>query len=152
MKTLWIVTVVAVIAIAGSCGALGDAAPGPITPDADTAEDAMKKFFEAIKRGDLDTAISYFDLKGEYDKMSDEQRKAMGATDYEAFVRRIRAIMEAGKEQGAKMEYEVLGSEVKGDVTIVKVKLKNYGTPEWQEMEWHFKKIDGKWKTGLDQP
>jgi hypothetical protein len=60
--------------------------------------------------------------------------------------------MEAGKEQAAKLEYEVLGSEVKGDVTIVKVRLKDYGTPEWEEHEWHFKKIDGKWKTSLDQP
>jgi len=144
MKTLWIVTVVAVIAIACGCGTRGGA-----TPDAETAEAAAKKFFEAGKTGDLDTAISYFDLKGEYDKMPEEQR---GDMDYEAFEKKIRAIMEAGKEQAAKLEYEVLGSEVKGDVTIVKVKLKNYVTPEWEEREWHFKKIDGKWKTSLDQP
>jgi hypothetical protein len=77
MKTLWVVTVVAGIAIACGCGTRGGPTPGAVARDADTAEAAADKSFEASKAGDVDTVVGYFDLKGAYDEMSDEQRGDM---------------------------------------------------------------------------
>jgi len=137
MKRLWIVVVLAVIAVGFGCGGGGGG-----------AEAAAKKMLEAMKNGDVDTFFSYLDLKEQYDKMPEALR---AGKDYEAFEKEakdgMKKMVEANKEDAAKAEFQVLGSEVKDDITMVKVKLRDNPKAEWKEEEIPFKKVDGKWKT-----
>ncbi len=138
MKKFWIVIVLAAVAISLGCGGGGG------------AEAAAKKMLQAMKDGDVDTFLNYLDFKGQYDKMSEAER---GGMDYEAFEKMTKGFMsaalEADKEKAAKIEFKVLGSEVKDDVTMVKVKKRDNAEAEWEEDEIPYKKVDGKWKTDL---
>ena len=140
MKTLWIVTVLAIIAI--SIGCLGGGGGG--------AEAAAKNMMEALRKGDVDAIFAYVDLKDMYDKLPKEQR---GAGTYEEFVKQQKALLawifESNKKSLAQLEFEILGSEVKGDVTMVKIRGRKNKEAPWEEKEHPFKKVDGKWKTDL---
>ena len=140
MKKFWIVIVLATIAISLGCGGDGGAGAGA----------AAKKMLDAMKEGDMDTVLKYVDLKGLYDKQSEEQRKAMGITDFEAYEKMTKgmltAMFEASKEETAELEFKILGSQVKDDVTIVKFKTRKNAEAEWEEDEIPFKKVGGTWK------
>jgi len=122
----------------------GFGAPGPIRRGADTAVEAMKHILDGVKRGDATVLLDHLDLKGMYEQMVPEQvREQITLEEFEKLVREG-----AQREQEAPegFDYEILGSRLKGDATIVRVKVKEDTDAEWEEHEVEFKKIDGTWK------
>ncbi len=132
MRKVWCVAILAVFALTIGCGAGGG------------AEGAAKKILEGIKKGDNSVIFDHVDLKGFYEaSVPEAQREEF---PFEKFEKMMREAAEKEKEVPEGFEYEILGSEVKGDVTIVKVKVKENKDAEWEEQEVPFKQIDGKWK------
>ena len=132
MKTLWIVAVVAVIAIACGCGARGGAAPGAIARNARGAEAAAVELLEALKRGDADVLADHLDLKGMYDSMPEAMR---GPTTFQGWQDEVRAMMKKGARPNTEFEYEIVSVEEKGDTATVTVKGKETKDGEWEEQE-----------------
>ena len=99
-----------------------------------------------VKKGDKSVVYDYVDLKGMYDNTPEEKRDGMSFEQFEKMIRE--APKPEGEDEKAPegFDYKILGSEVKDDVTIVKVKVKENEDAEWEEHEVLFKKIDGKWK------
>ena len=136
MRKLWILALAGALAIALGCGAGGGGG----------AESAAKDILEGVKKGDSKALIDHLDLKGMYEaQVPEEAREQMTYEKFEKLFTQGVA-EEANKPAPEGFDYKILGSEVKGDATIVKVSVKEDKDAEWEESEVEFKKIDGKWK------
>jgi ketosteroid isomerase-like protein len=135
MRKLWIVAVLAIVAVALGCGAGGGA-----------AESVAKKILEAGKAGDFDTIAKYMDWKGIYDQIPEEARGGKSFEDCKK-----EAIEAAKKEVKPEkdFEYQILEVKEEGDTATVKTKTRKNKDAEWREDTVTFKKIDGTWKTTL---
>ena len=125
----------------------GFGARGPIGRGHGTAVEAMKSILEGVKKGDASALLDHLDLKGMYEQTMPEQVREM--MTFEQFEKQVRESMGAAAEEEDPPEgfdYKILGSEVKDDATIVRVRLKNDTDAEWEEHEVPLKRIDGTWK------
>jgi hypothetical protein len=137
MRNVWFVAILAVAVIAVGCGVGGGGAEG-----------AAKDILEGVKKGDSSVLLDYLDLKGMYEQqVPEEAREQM---TFEQFEQQMRDALGKEKEAPEGFEYEILGSEVKDDVTLVKVKVKEDKDADWEQHEVPFRKIDGKWKVKFE--
>lgn len=108
------------------------------------AESAAKAMLVGFSKGDYGTFLDHVDLKGIYEEMVPED--AREELSYEDFEEQFRGGMAEAPAAPEGWDYKIIGSEKKGDVTIVTVRIKEDASAEWEESKVPFKKIDGKWK------
>jgi hypothetical protein len=128
-RTLWIVAVTCVLAIALGCGKGGDGAKAAAT-----------QMLNALQKGDIGALLEGADLKTMYDQTPEEQRQGKSFDEWKANLQQ-----QAEENLGTDFTFEVTGSEVVGDTTIVKIKVTQPGE-EPEDLDIPFKQTDGKWK------
>ncbi|MBN1918844.1 MAG: hypothetical protein JW889_13140 [Verrucomicrobia bacterium] len=157
MRNLWVLLIVVAVGFCLGCGksddgdkpAGGDAKGNgetPATADtavaADSPQAAAKAMLEAFKKGNPDGFLAGVDLKGVYDKLPEDQR----AGTYEEMVEQMREGMRQAGGPPEGFDYKFGTSRTEGDITFLKISIKEGPDAEWDESEIPFKKIDGKWK------
>lgn len=137
MRKVWLVVVLAVTVIAFGCGAGGG------------AKGTAQKLVNAYKKGDVATICDHIDFKSIYDMMPAMARQNQS---FEEFEKSSRKQMEDSFEEERNEEWDaqVISAEETEDTATVKMKIKAKKDAEWKEVDVPFKKIDGKWKLGLD--
>jgi hypothetical protein len=129
MRKLWLVLMIATMVTALGCGP--------------SAESAARKIFEGIKEGDSTALLDHLDFRGIYEmEVPEADRDEMPFEKFEMMLREQGEELEVAKG----FDYDVLGSDIKDDVTIVTVKVKENEDAEWKNYDVPFKKIDGTWK------
>ncbi len=88
---------------------------------ASTPEDAVRGAFDAMKAGDIDAMAQYVPAedRSEITDMSDEDKEMMQG---------MLSIM-------ASMEFEIIGSEIDGDVAVVTIEMTFMGETDEEEVE-----------------
>ena len=136
MKKLWLVLMIATMAMALGCGA-------------GSAEKAAKKVLEGMKKGDHNVVLDHVDLEGVYETtVGEERREELPFEDFEESLRE--AAGEAKPKVPEGFDYKIIGSEAEDDIVIVKTKIKADKDAEWEGLEIPFKQFDGKWKITAD--
>lgn len=161
MKNLWIVAILAVVALALGCGPTKEGEPGKddnggggaaeggtsgtSTPTSGGGPEAtVEAMLDGFKEGDVDAFLNGIDLKGLYDlSLTDEEKEEIS---YEDFVGQMREGMQGAPTPDEGFAYKIGKSRKEGDTVILSVSIRQDADSEWEESEVPFKKIGGEWK------
>ena len=107
------------------------------------AEETARRILEGVKNGDRKPLMEHLDLKGLYEMQVPEELRE--ETSYEDFEKEFFSFVE-DSDPPEGFDYEILGSEKKGDLVIVTVRIKEDEDADWEQEEMEFKRMVGKWK------
>lgn len=112
----------------------------------ETAEDVTRKMLDAIKRGDADTVLECMDLETLYNDL--RRTKGDAAPSFDNWLEHTRLTYANPPVPGR--QFEILGSEERGDGMVVRFRTRHQPDEEWSEEELYFAKVDGRWKVSVE--